>query len=336
MKAAVLTKVGGPLVVEDVELTPLDFGQVLVKVLASGLCGSQLLEIQGHKGNAKFMPHLLGHEGCGEVVEVGPGVKRVKVGDRVVMHWMKTEGIESAFPAYKYKGKLISSGKVTTLSEYSIASENRLTPVIKEAPPELCALLGCCLTTALGTIVNVAQVKMGESVMVVGCGGVGLNTILGAKLHNAYPIVAVDVSEAKRIRAKEMGADLFLNAKDEPMTTDKFDVIIDTTGNPDAISRTLDLLADSGRYILVGQNAPDKGLYVHNFCQLFGGTGKTIKASQGGSTVPSVDIPRFIKLAGGGIINVNKMITDILPLEDINKAVDLVKQGMAGRVIIKL
>jgi 2-desacetyl-2-hydroxyethyl bacteriochlorophyllide A dehydrogenase len=336
MKAAVLTKVGGPLDVSNVELTPLDFGQVLVKVLVSGLCGSQLLEIQGHKGNAKFMPHLLGHEGCGEVVDVGPGVKRVKVGDKVVMHWMKTDGIESVFPTYKYKGKMISSGKVTTLSEYSIVSENRLTSVIKETSPELCALLGCCLTTALGTVTNVAQVKMGESVMVVGCGGVGLNTILGAKLHNAYPIVAIDISEAKRLKAKEMGADLFINTKNETITTDKFDVIIDTTGNPDIISRTLDLLADSGRYILVGQNSFDKGIYIQNFCQLFGGTGKTIKASQGGNTIPSIDIPRFIKLANRNIININKIITDILSLEDINKAIDLVKQGMAGRVIIKL
>jgi S-(hydroxymethyl)glutathione dehydrogenase/alcohol dehydrogenase len=335
MKAAILKEINAPLVVDDVELTPLVVGQVLVKIIASGLCGSQLLEINGHKGNAKFVPHLLGHEGCGEVVEVGIGVRRVKVGDRVVMHWMKTDGIEAAFPAYKYEGKLMSSGKVTTLSEYSIVSENRLTPVPKDTPPELCALLGCCLTTALGTISNVAQVKMGESVMVVGCGGVGLNTILGAKLHNAYPIVAVDISEAKRPLAKEMGADVFINAKAEPMTTDKFDVIIDTTGNPDAISQTLNLLADSGRYILVGQSDPAKSFCVHNFGHLFGGTGKTIRASQGGSTTPAVDIPRLIKLASSNIINVNKMITDTLPLKDINKAIDSVRRGMSGRIIIK-
>src|SRR5437868_9448645 len=119
MKAAVLEKIDGPLTVAEVGLTPLKHGQVLVKVLVSGICGSQLQEIAGNKGNAKFMPHLLGHEGCGIVEEVGLGVSRVKVGDKVVMHWVKGDGIESDFPHYTFNGKEIPSGKVTTFSEYS-------------------------------------------------------------------------------------------------------------------------------------------------------------------------------------------------------------------------
>jgi S-(hydroxymethyl)glutathione dehydrogenase/alcohol dehydrogenase len=336
MKAVILEKINAPLIVDEVELTPLEVGQVLVKVLTSGLCGSQLLEIGGHKGNAKFVPHLMGHEGCGEVVEIGAGVTRMKPGDRVVMHWMKTEGIESNFPHYKYKDKLISSGKVTTLNEYSIVSENRLTVVPSDTPPELCSLLGCCLTTALGTITNEANIKMGESVMIIGCGGVGLNLIMGTKLHNAYPILAVDIFDNKKDLALEMGATKFVNARTEPMLTEKFDVIMDTTGNTDVIAITMEMLADSGRYILVGQSSPSDCLHVPNYCHLFGGTGKTIKASQGGRTNPATDIPRYIKLAKSGIINVNKMITNILPLEDINKAVELVKQGKSGRIIINI
>ena len=134
----------------------------------------------------------MGHEGCGLVEEIGPGVTTVKKGDKVVMHWRKGEGIEAPFPTYIYNDKKMSSGKVTTLSEYSVVSENRLTTVPNDTPEELCALLGCGLTTALGVINNEAEVKLGESVLIIGVGGVGLNLIQGAKLVSAYPIVAMD------------------------------------------------------------------------------------------------------------------------------------------------
>ena len=143
MKAAILEEINGPLTIGEVTLTDLLFGQVLVKILVSGICGSQLQEIAGNKGNAKFVPHLLGHEGCGIVEDIGPGVTKVKKGDKVVMHWRKGDGIESDFPTYMFKGKPMKSGKVTTLSEYSIVSENRITPVPHDTPNELCALLGC-------------------------------------------------------------------------------------------------------------------------------------------------------------------------------------------------
>ena len=120
MKAAVLEKINSPLTVGEVELTDLQVGQVLVKILVSGICGAQLHEIKGHKGNEKFLPHLMGHEGCGIVEQLGPGVTTVKVGDKVVMHWRPGSGIEAPFPSYVFNGKKMSSGKVTTLSEYSI------------------------------------------------------------------------------------------------------------------------------------------------------------------------------------------------------------------------
>lgn len=336
MKAVILEKLNCPLIVGDVTLTTLDVGQVLVKIITSGLCGSQLLEIKGHKNNAKFLPHLMGHEGCGEVVDVGLGVTKIKPKDRVVLHWMKTDGIESNFPKYEYKGKIITSGKVITLSEYAIVSENRLTVVPSDTSPSLCSLLGCCLTTSLGVITKDANIKMGESVLIVGCGGIGLNCIMGAKLHNAYPIFAIDISENKRSLALDIGASIFINVKTETMTDKKFDVIIDTTGNSEIISSTLNLLDDSGRYILVGQSSIETSINIINYCHLFGGKGKTIKASQGGNTIPSIDIPRYIKLANENIINVDKLITDIYPLHDINKAVESVKQGKSGRIIIKL
>ena len=120
MKAAVLEKIDAPLAIRDVKPTELKIGQVLVKILVSGLCGAQLHEIRGHKGNARFLPHLMGHEGCGIVEQVGLGVNTVKVGDKVVMHWRPGSGMESPFPEYILDDQIISSGKVTTLSEYSM------------------------------------------------------------------------------------------------------------------------------------------------------------------------------------------------------------------------
>src|SRR3989344_7121075 len=125
-KAAVLYKVGQPLVIENLQIPPLERGQVLVQVKASGICRSQLNEILGNKGVDKYLPHLLGHEGSGRVIKIGPGVTKVKPRDHVVLSWIKSRGIEGKSPKYKLKNKIINAGPVATFSEYAIVSENRL------------------------------------------------------------------------------------------------------------------------------------------------------------------------------------------------------------------
>jgi len=336
MKAAILEEINGPLAIKEVELTSLKPGQVLVKILVSGLCGAQLHEIRGHKGNAKFLPHLMGHEGCGIVQEVGTGVMTVAPGDKVVMHWRPGTGMEAPFPEYILNGKKISSGKVTTLSEYSIVSENRVTTVPADTPNNLCALLGCGLTTALGIIDNEIDLKMGESVMVIGCGGVGLNLIQGAKMKSAFPIVAIDQSEYKRQKALEAGASLFINTATEESQPNEIDVIIDTTGNVNVIADAIGRLSKNGRMILVGQPSPNEELTIPNGITLFGGSGKSIKASQGGRTEPAMDIPRYIKMYRAGILDIDKIVTHTFSLEDVNEAFDLLKTGTAGRIMVKM
>ena len=335
MKAILLEELNKDLVLGEVELTPLQPGQVLVKNLVSGLCGAQLQEIAGLKGNANFLPHLMGHEGCGIVEEIGIGVNTVKVGDKVVMHWRKGDGIEAPFPKYIYKGKTISSGKVTTLSEYSIVSENRLTTVPQDTPDELCALLGCGITTALGVITNEANVKMGESVLVIGAGGVGLNLIQGAKLVSAYPIYALDINDDKKEICLSVGATHYVNSKTETLN-EKFDIIIDTTGNPDIINNAINLLSNKGKLILVGQPKPGQEVIIPNASKLFDGIGKLIKATQGGMTSPTEDIPRYINLYKAGLLNINKIITHTFNINDINKAIEVLKSGKAGRIIINI
>ncbi len=334
MKAVVLEAIDAPLVVRDVELTELKVGQVLVKVLVSGLCGAQIHEIKGYKGNAKFLPHLMGHEGCGVVEAVGDGVTTVKVGDKVVMHWRLGTGIEAPFPSYILNGKTMSSGKVTTLSEYSIVSENRLTNVPQDTPPELCAILGCALTTAMGIIDNEVDLKFGESVAVIGCGGVGLNLIQASAMKSACPIIAVDNNLTKERMCLDIGASKFYTSIDQ--IEEKVDIVIDTTGIPEVISQGISILSNTGRMILVGQPAPGKFVEVMNAVNLFNGIGQSIKATQGGKTNPQEDIPRYIRLHKEGLLDVSKLITHTFTLDQINEAFDLLKSGNAGRIMIKI
>lgn len=334
MKAVVLEQIDAPLAIRDVELTELKVGQVRVKILVSGLCGAQLHEIRGHKGNAKFLPHLMGHEGCGIVEEVGPGVTTVKVGDKVVMHWRPGTGIEAPFPSYILDGKQMSSGKVTTLSEYSIVSENRLTTVPQDTPSELCAILGCALTTAMGIIDNEVDLKFGESVAIVGCGGVGLNLIQAAALKSACPIYAIDNNVTKRELCFTAGASLFINSISN--LDEQVDVIIDTTGIPEVITECVSKLSGKGRMILVGQPAPGRGVEVINALNLFNGMGQSIKATQGGKTNPAEDIPRYVRMHQEGLLDVKQFVTHKFKLNQINEAFDLLKSGNAGRIIIEI
>ncbi len=344
VKAAILHTIDAPLAVGHVELTELLFGQVLVKILASGICGAQLLEIGGHKGNAKFVPHLLGHEGVGIVEEVGLGVSRIKKGDKVIMHWRKGEGIEADFPTYIYEGKPIRSGKVTTFSEYSVVSENRLTPVPHETPNELCALLGCGLSTALGVIKDEANVRFGESVMIVGAGGMGLNMVKAATLASAYPIISIDINDHKRELAHELGAHLFINSSTHSIAEElqkhfgikDVDVLIETPGSKHALRETIPFLSGVGRCIMVGQPKPGETVELLNANHMFGGEGKTIKATQGGKFSPTQDIPRYVRLHKAGVLSVKNIITHRIRLDEINEAIDLVRKGQASRILIEM
>ena len=334
MKAAVLEKIDAPLAVKEVELTPLKFGQVLVKILVSGLCGAQLHEIRGHKGNAKFLPHLMGHEGCGIVEKVGLGVTTVKPGDKVVMHWRPGSGVEAPFPNYILDGKTISSGKVTTLSEYSIVSENRLTSIPADTPSVLAAMLGCSLTTALGIIDNECDLKFGETVTIIGCGGVGLNLIQAANMRSVARVYGVDINQKMIDLSYIMGVTSFTDSIKN--IEDSVDVIIDTTGIPQVIAEAYEKLSPSGRLILVGQPAPGKSIELPNAVSMFDGSGKSVRATQGGGTIPQIDIPRYIELANRGILSYEQLHTDTFSLDEVNEAFDLLKSGNAGRIMIKI
>jgi len=334
VRAAVLVQLNRPLEIWNLEIQQLGIGQVLVQILVSGICGAQVQEIRGNKGNEKFLPHLMGHEGCGVVEEVGLGVTKVKKGDLVVMHWRSGPGIESSFPVYSRNGKNLSGGKVTTLSEKSVVSENRLTVIPSTTDIELAALLGCSMSTALAFIENESNLKFGESVLIIGCGGVGLNLILAASLRGAGIIVGLDTEESKESLVKMHGASDFLT--NMGLIKNEFDLIIDTTGNLEVLNWAFKRLSGSGRLALIGQPAPGSTLKLSNALNFFNGQGQRIQASQGGSFSPHSDIHRYLKLMEMGKLRAKSLITHRLPLSEVNEAFQILNSGSAGRIMIDM
>ena len=333
MKAALLTRHNAPLKLAEVTPCPLEFGQVLVRVLVSGICGAQLQEIRGDKKTGP-LPHLMGHEGCGIVEDVGAGVTRVKRGDKVVMHWRKAAGIESDFPKYFYPelGATITSGLITTFAEQTICSENRLTPVPADTDPTVAALLGCSVSTALATVES--EARWGERVLVIGAGGLGMALLGALEMVEPTHLACCDLQEDKRLPAEVLGAD-FIPAGELPALPPRtFDLILDTAGAPETSEAALERLAPSGRYVLIGQPKPGKPICVNHARHLFEGEGKTIKATQGGGFRPDLDIVRYLKIASS--IMFRRLVTHVFTLDQINDALDLVRAGHAGRVMIEL
>jgi S-(hydroxymethyl)glutathione dehydrogenase/alcohol dehydrogenase len=343
IKAAILVRQHECLEFAQLE-TPerLRFGQVLVRIHYSGVCGSQINEIDGTKGPDRFLPHLLGHEGCGTVLETGEGVKAVKKGDKVVMHWRPGSGIQSETPIYGWNGKTVNAGWVTTFNDCAIVSENRLTPIPSEFDSRLAPLLGCAVTTALGVINNNAQVKVGQSVVVFGVGGVGLCIVQAAQMVSAYPIVAVDIVPKKLDMAERFGASHCIN----PKTTadlDKAirdivgplgaDVIVETTGTPRMIETAYELTQAKGKIILVGVPRKGDNVSIYSLPLHFK---KVLTGSEGGEAEPHNDIPRYVRLVQAGRLKLDGLITHEFPLEQINDAIALVRSGEAGRVLVSM
>jgi len=342
-KAAILTEQRKPLVVDDIILPKtLFYGQVFVKVHYSGICGSQIGEIDGVKGEDKYLPHLLGHEGSGTVIKIGDGVKSVKEGDTIILHWRKGDGVESPTPLYSYKGSQVNAGWVTTFNNYSIVSENRITKVDSDLDLVTAPLLGCALTTGFGVIQNDAQLNIGESIVIFGSGGIGLSMIQAAKLRGAYPIIAIDQFDGRLSLAKDHGADFIINSSTEvdikvtisSLIKNNLDIFIDNTGIPEIMQLGYELINKSGKLILVGVPRYDKKLTIHTLPLHFG---KVIKGSEGGSSSPNIDIPKFLSLINSSQLKINKQVTKVCNLIDINDAISDIKTGLVnGRVIIKL
>src|ERR1700684_3778335 len=187
-EAALLVQTGKPLVLAEIEIPALKPGQVLVEIAYSGACGTQVMEWRGDKGEDKWVPHCLGHEGTGTVIEAGHAITKVKVGDKVMLSWLKGTGIEAGGAVYDWGGKKGNAGGVTPFQRHAVVSGTRLPLLPADLPMDVAVLLGCAAPTGMGAVYNVLKVQAGDAIAVFGSGGIGLNAILAAAFAGARPV----------------------------------------------------------------------------------------------------------------------------------------------------
>ncbi len=337
-KAAILSKINSDLKVKKIEIkTKLKKGQVFVKLRYSGVCGKQIDEINGTGGKDNFLPHLLGHEGSGVVKAIGPGVKKIKKGDKVILHWIKGRGIQSDTPEYVYNGKKINAGWVTTFNEFAIVSENRITKIPKNYSMKKAALFGCCATTSLGLVYKKLRLKRKDSLLVIGCGGLGQIIIQAAKNFNLKNIIALDINKTALHLAKKNGANILIDPVKQGWNILKkkinYNKVAITTGNLNAIENSIKYLSVPGKCYVMGVPKKNKKINIDAWNLMHD---QVIQGSLGGGALPDRDIPKFIKLDINNKINLASLIFKVYKLEEINKAIRLFKNpNTTGRILIK-
>ncbi|HXQ75028.1 MAG TPA: Zn-dependent alcohol dehydrogenase [Acidimicrobiales bacterium] len=357
VRAAVLREVGAPFVVGEIELEPVGPRDVRVQMAASGVCHSDL-SVQN--GTIPFMfPTVLGHEGSGVVVEVGPSVTRVAVGDHVVLTWMppcrqcfwclagqpmlcNTGMAESIGGPYASVdgAKLIRGLGTATFAEQTLVPERQVVPVDRAAPLDLAALVGCALSTGIGAVWHTAGVEPGSTVAVIGCGGVGLSVIQGARLAGASTIVAVDRMAAKLPAAKAMGATAVVDSSSEDAVAAVqaltgglgVDYAFEVVGRAPTIRLAFEAARRGGTAVLVGAGSPSEQVTFSAF-ELFVGA-KTLVGCVYGSTDPDRDFPLLVDLVSRGTVDAEGMVSRRIGLDDINDAFRAMEAGEVVRSLI--
>ncbi|MDZ4365173.1 zinc-dependent alcohol dehydrogenase family protein [Brevundimonas sp.] len=351
-----------PLSIESVDLDPPGPGEVLVAIKAAGLCHSDLSVINGDR--PRPLPMALGHEAAGVVEALGEGVTDLKPGDRVVMVFMPSCGHCSPCAegrpalcepgaAANGRGELLAGGRrvhagpepihhhlgCSAFAEHAVVSRRSLVRVDDDLPFDQAALFGCAVLTGVGAVVNTAGVRAGQSVVVIGLGGVGLASVLGALACGATPVVAVDLDEDKLALARTLGPVATVNAGDgdaveqvRALTGGGADVAIEMAGSVRALDAAWRMTRRGGLTVTAGLPPPDATLAV-NVVSLVGEE-RTLKGSYIGTCVPSRDIPRYIALFRQGRLPVDRLMSGSVPLDQINTAFDRLAEGRVVRQIV--
>jgi len=363
-KAAVLHEFNTPLVVQEVELQAPKANEVSVKMVSSGVCHSDLHIVQGHI--PVNLPIICGHEGAGIVTAVGPGPSTVQVGDRVVLSWVSPCGncnyCATGNPALcmtaigpSYEGHLhdgtsrFTAPDGTTISHHlmlSTFSREATVPasaairVPDDVPLEPLAVIGCAVSTGIGAVVNTGNVQLGDSVAVIGCGGVGLNAIQGARLRGAGKIIGVDISEEKLEAARRFGATHTVNAS-EVETSETLiamtgglgvDLAVEAIGHPETVATAVRSLCRGGTAVQVGvapygsELTVDMGLMIDE---------RKLLGCYYGSLRPAFDIPRYVELYQAGKLLVDELITAEIDQDGINDALDQFDRGAGIRSLVR-
>ena len=343
VRSAVLYELNQPLKIVELDLPPPESGEVLVEVFASGICHTQLLEIKGENAAGPHNPNLLGHEGTGMVVSVGKEVTKVKEGDHVILSWIRGCGTGSPPKPIEHNGQQINRGAVTTFSDYTVVSENRVTPIPKDIPLIPAALIGCAVATGMGMVFNNARVEEGSSIMIIGCGGIGINAIHAASIAKARTIIAVDRLESKLEVAKRFGAthvvnssELNLNQELEKLTNQQgLDYAIEAVGKKETMEIAYNSVKKtSGKVILCGVPNPlGQTIEIDPFPLYYG---RQLVGTSGGETDPDIDFGDYCDMYIDGVLKLDDMISHILGLDDINEGIELLKSGKCIRVLIDM
>jgi S-(hydroxymethyl)glutathione dehydrogenase/alcohol dehydrogenase len=339
--AAILVETGQPLVIDDLEVPRLRPGQVLAEVCYSGVCHTQLLECRGYRGPDRFLPHCLGHEGSGIVCEVGPGITKVKPGDRVILSWIRGSGEEVAGSTYGWRGRTVNAGAITTFGRHSVVSENRLTVLPDWFPLREAALLGCALPTGLGAVLHTGEAKPGTSAVVFGTGGVGLAAVAGCVLAGCATIVAVDVVPQRLERARRIGATHTVHAASTDTVAEVLrlcpggaDLAIEASGRPAVMEQALLSVRSQGGIAVIVGNARAGEKLTLDPRQL--NQGKQLRGTWGGDNQPDRDYPRYCELLRSGKLDLTPLMAEPVPLERVNDALLELEHGLVGRPLLKL
>lgn len=342
-EAAILVQTGKPLIISELKIPLLKPGQVLVDVAFSGVCHTQVLECRGYRGEDKYLPHCLGHEGSGVVREIGKGVAKVKQGDKVILSWMKGSGADVSNTIYQWNAQNVNAGAITTFSKSSIISENRLTTIPKNYNINMreAAMLGCAVPTGLGVIFNTAKPHPYQSIAIFGAGGIGLCAVAGASIAGCKPIIAVDIKEEKLRLARKMGATHCINPLEldvaeeiSKICPNGLDFAIESSGKPEVMSQSIQSVRNQGGIAVIVGNVPYGQKLILDPRQL--NLGKKILGTWGGDNNPDTDFIRYIKLVLSGKINLEPLMSNVYKLSEINDSIDDLEKGIAIRPLIDM
>jgi alcohol dehydrogenase len=348
--------------VEEIDLEGPGAGQVLVRVASAGLCHSDLSAISGSRSRA--LPAVAGHEGAGVVAEVGEGVRDLSVGDKVVMVFVNSCGLcefctvgrsnlcQSSWAA-RAEGSLSDGSRklsvggtplhhwsgISSFAEYAVVSRSSLIRIDNDIPLLDAAVLGCAVITGVGSVLNTAKVRAGDSVAVTGLGGVGLSAVMGARVAGASTIIAIDTVPKKLALALELGATHAVNGRD-PDSADQVRDITDggvqhsfeMAGVPVAAASAYSMVRRGGQLVVASLPGPSVALAIPLASHV--GEEKRIVGAYMGSSVATRDIPRYAELYRQGRLPINRLRSAVLPLDDINIGFDRLADGKAVRDVI--
>ncbi len=363
-RAAVAFAAGKPLEIVEVDLEGPRAGEVLIEIKATGVCHTDAFTLSGDDPEGAF-PAILGHEGAGVVVEVGPGVKSLKVGDTVIPLYTPecreceyclhprtnlcqairaTQGkglMPDGSSRFSFEGKpILHYMGCSTFSNYTVLPEIAVAKVRSDAPFDKICYIGCGVTTGIGAVVFQAKVQPGSTVAVFGLGGIGLNVIQGARMIGADRIIGVDINESKVALARQFGMTDFVNPKNVDdvtaeiiaMTRGGVDYSFECIGNVKTMRQALECTHKGwGESFIIGEAGAGQEISTRPF-QLV--TGRSWRGSAFGGARGRTDVPKIVDWYMNGRISIDPLITHTMPLEDINKAFDLMHEGKSIRSVI--